>query len=209
MKKFIIAFALLALSAAPALADYPVKDGNGTIVTMGSKDIGSGVQAGKHALIDTTNVLVDPATKQNQQAAIDRLGDLSSPAAGSVNAQLATTIARLNTLITAIGALPQAGAAIQATSYLPQAITTARSGLFGTTASQLMPTNGNRHFIVVQVQSASASCYIRGGGSTATADQNSLLIAAGAYFEPSTHIGTGAISIICTGASTPVYAVEG
>jgi len=94
------------------------------------------------------------------------------------------------------------------TAVLPQITATSRSGLFGTTAAQLMPANPSRRFIQVQVQN-SATCYIS-GLSTATADQNSLLLPGGGQlFESSTHVTTGAISIICTAASTPVYAREG
>lgn len=93
-------------------------------------------------------------------------------------------------------------------SVLPQIVSTSRSGVFGTTAAQLMPANPTRRFIQVQVQN-SATCYIS-GLATATADQNSLLLPGGGQlFESSTHVTTGAISIICTAASTPVYAREG
>ncbi|WP_404713206.1 hypothetical protein [Sphingomonas sp. MMS24-J13] len=94
------------------------------------------------------------------------------------------------------------------TQFLPQLSTTDRGGTFGTSAAQLMPANASRHFVVVQVQSTTASCYIN-GTTTATADYHSLQIVAGAYYESATHVGTGAISIICTGASTSVYAREG
>ena len=97
---------------------------------------------------------------------------------------------------------------LQVTAVLPQITAISRSGLFGTTAAQLMPANPSRRFIQVQVQN-SATCYIS-GISAATADQNSLLLPGGGQlFESSTHVTTGAISIICTAASTPVYAREG
>lgn len=94
------------------------------------------------------------------------------------------------------------------TVVLPQVTATSRSGIFGTTATQLMPANPSRRFIQVQVQN-SATCYIS-GLSAATADQNSLLLPGGGQlFESSTHVTSGAISIICSAASTPVYAREG
>ena len=85
---------------------------------------------------------------------------------------------------------------------------TDRGAIVGTTAVQLMAANTARRGFSVQVQSATASCYISGQG-TATADYHSLLIAAGSYFEtPNTHTGTGAVSVICSAASTPVYSRE-
>ena len=51
------------------------------------------------------------------------------------------------------------------------------------------------------------------GGATATADFNSLLIPAGGLYESQPqHVGTGAISVICPGATStapvPFYARE-
>ena len=78
----------------------------------------------------------------------------------------------------------------------------------GTTALTLMPANLARRGFVVQNQSASATCYIS-GQATATVDYHSLLIAAGAYYETSpTHVGSGAVSIICTAANVPIYSRE-
>ncbi|WP_454278978.1 hypothetical protein [Sphingomonas sp. Marseille-Q8236] len=110
--------------------------------------------------------------------------------------------------------IDKTGTAIDATNplpvtvILPQVTAISRSGIFGTTATQLMPANPTRRFIQVQVQN-SATCYIS-GLSAATADQNSLLLPGGGQlFESSTHVTSGAISIICSAASTPVYAREG
>lgn len=85
---------------------------------------------------------------------------------------------------------------------------TDRGASVGTTAVTLMASNTSRRGFAVQVQSTTASCYIN-GQATATADYHSLQIAAGAlYVTESTHVGTGAISIICTGAATSVYSRE-
>lgn len=78
----------------------------------------------------------------------------------------------------------------------------------GTTATALMPANPARRGFAVQNQSAASDCYISGQAG-ATADYHSLKIPAGSYYEsPGTHVGTGAISIVCTAAATPVYARE-
>lgn len=82
-----------------------------------------------------------------------------------------------------------------------------RGASVGTTAVTLMPANAARRGYAVQVQSASASCYINGSG-TATADYNSLQIGPGGYFQPDHHVGTGAISIVCSAANVAVYARE-
>jgi len=112
------------------------------------------------------------------------------------------------TLVDKTGAAYDIANPVPVTAVLPQIVSTSRSGVFGTTAAQLMPANPTRRFIQVQVQN-SATCYIS-GLATATADQNSLLLPGGGQlFESSTHVTTGAISIICTAASTPVYAREG
>lgn len=83
-----------------------------------------------------------------------------------------------------------------------------RGAAVGMAAVTLLAANPARRGFALQVQSTSASCYIN-GATAATADFHSLLVAPGAYYEtPSTHVGTGAISIICTAAATPVYARE-
>lgn len=82
-----------------------------------------------------------------------------------------------------------------------------RGAAIGTTAVTLMPANANRRGFAVQVQSTSASCYLN-GQATATADLHSLQVGPGGYFETATNVGTGALSIVCTGAATPVFARE-
>ena len=83
-----------------------------------------------------------------------------------------------------------------------------RGGIFGITATQLLPANPARRGFSIQVQSASASCYIS-GQAAATADYHSLQIVGSSYYEtPGTHVGTSTVSIICTAPSTSVYARE-
>lgn len=83
-----------------------------------------------------------------------------------------------------------------------------RGAVVGTTAVTLMAANAARRGYAIQVQSASASCYIN-GLAMATAGYNSLQIGSNAYYQtPPTHVGTGAISIICTAVATPVFARE-
>ena len=102
---------------------------------------------------------------------------------------------------------------VSATNPLPvdtvtRSTATDRGGLFGTTAAQLMPANAARRGIHLQNQSTSASCWIS-GQATATADWHSLLIGPGVFYESApTHVGTGAISIICSAANVPFYARE-
>lgn len=107
------------------------------------------------------------------------------------------------TAVTVQGAT--AGVALPVNAVL-RVTTTNRSAVVGTTATNLMAANTSRQGFAIQVQ-GSGACYIN-GLATATADQNSLMIPAGGYFETTTHVGTGAVSIICTVASTPVWARE-
>lgn len=75
------------------------------------------------------------------------------------------------------------------------------------TAQQLMAANASRRGFAIQNQSTGA-CYINGQAS-ATQDYRSLLIPAGGFYDtPPTHVGTGAISIVCAVANAPVYARE-
>jgi|GEM_PF-4075297 len=75
------------------------------------------------------------------------------------------------------------------------------------TAQQLMAANSARRGFTVQNQS-SGDCYIN-GQSTATQDFHSLIISSGAYYEtPSTHVSTGAISIVCAVSAASIYARE-
>lgn len=98
-----------------------------------------------------------------------------------------------------------APASAQYTTHIAPA---SRSATVGTTAVTLMPANSLRSGFSVQNQSASATCYLSTIG-TATQDQNSLMLAAGAYYESTAGwVATGAVSVVCSGASTPVFARE-
>lgn len=107
------------------------------------------------------------------------------------------------------------GIAIDVSSTAPLPIDTvvksaavSRSMTANTTAATLMPLNASRRGFVVQNQSDTATIYIN-GTSTAVADQSSLKIGPGGYYETTSHhVGTAAISIISTEATTPVYARE-
>ncbi|MGU3286442.1 hypothetical protein [Methylobacterium mesophilicum] len=82
-----------------------------------------------------------------------------------------------------------------------KATSTSRSGTIaaGGTSQPLMPANTSRRGFVIQNQSP-GDLYIN-GLATATADQNSLKISSGDYYETQiNHVGTGALSII--GATT-------
>lgn len=123
-----------------------------------------------------------------------RLGDITTPAAGSVNARLEAMRALLAGTLTV-------DTVIRATPVN-------RGATVGTTAVTLAAANASRRGFAIQVQSTTASCYVS-TIATATADFNALLVAPGAYYEtPPTHTGTGAISVICTAAGTAVYARE-
>ncbi|MDF1506456.1 hypothetical protein PYV61_26110, partial [Roseisolibacter sp. H3M3-2] len=105
----------------------------------------------------------------------------------------------------ALAALALAGAPASAQNRM---LPVDRSALVGTTAATIMAPNGNRAGFSIQNQSASATCYLSTIG-TATADQNSLMLAAGSYYEtPPGWVTVGALSVICSGASTPVFARE-
>lgn len=85
---------------------------------------------------------------------------------------------------------------------------TDRGATVGTTALTLMAANTARRGMAVQVQSATANCWIN-GAAAATADFHSLKIPANTYYESApTHSVTGAISIVCDTAATAVYARE-
>jgi hypothetical protein len=85
---------------------------------------------------------------------------------------------------------------------------TNKSVVVGTSAQTLMAANTARRGFVIQNQSTTATVYVNGLGG-ATADHNSLMIGPGGYYESQLHhIGTGAISIIASAASTPVYSRE-
>lgn len=104
--------------------------------------------------------------------------------------------------------LPVSAAAPLPIDTIVRASSVDRGALVSTTAVTLMPANSLRRGYVIQNQSASASCYIN-GLTTASTDWHSLLIPPGGYYEtPSTHVGGGVVSVICTGASTPVFVRE-
>lgn len=112
------------------------------------------------------------------------------------------------TPVSAANPLPVSSAGGGTTDTVVKSASVDRGASVGTTAVTLMPANAARRGFQIQNQSASASCYIS-GLAAATADWHSLLIAPGAYYEtPPTHVGTGAISIVCTAAGTPVFARE-
>lgn len=126
------------------------------------------------------------------------------------NASLASIDAKLPAIgpKAASGSLSIAPATDASFDTVIRSTATDRGASVGTTSVQLMPANSARRGFSIQVQSASASCYIS-GLATATADFHSLQIAANAYYEtPGTHVATGAVNIICTAAATPVYARE-
>lgn len=106
-------------------------------------------------------------------------------------------------------------AALTATPSSPLAQTATSGGGTGATLSpayvpaafQFAAANASRRGFSIQNQS-SGSLWLTGTGM-ATADQNSLLLAAGDYFESSPHhSGTGALSIIGATAGQPFYARE-
>lgn len=83
-------------------------------------------------------------------------------------------------------------------------------GLVVTTAGsaqQMMAANTLRRGYVIQNQSSGA-CYVN-AIATATQDYHSLQISAGVYYEtPPTHVGTGAVSVICDTSSASIYVRE-
>jgi hypothetical protein len=116
----------------------------------------------------------------------------------------AATSAKQDSLLAAVGSPVQAGSTL---SNVVQATTTDRGQIVGGSAVQLMAANSARRGFSIQNQSTTASCYIN-GTAVATADYHSLLVGPGGFYEPDHHVGTGAISVICTAASTPVYSRE-
>lgn len=253
---YVAAIALMALAAAPIAAQTAPDFRPGAAVTQ------TNPQPVRLRCWDGVSQWVDcslsggggsgDASAANQATQITaanltntRLGDVTTPAAGSVNARLEAMRALLAGTLT-IG-LPSgaATAANQATgnaslgsidgklpaslgakasnaslSVAPatdavfvadtviRAAPANRGASVGTTAVTLAAANSSRRGFAVQNQSTTASCYVSTIG-TATADFNALWIGPGAFYEtPSTHTSTGAISVICTAAATPVYARE-
>ena len=131
--------------------------------------------------------------------------------------QLTNVVTKLNTLITNTGTPLQTGGSVGISGTLPAFGSTPtfditikgtavdRGGIFGTTAATIAASNTSRRGFSIQVQGTVGSCYIN-GSSTATLDYHSLQVSAGGYYQsPDAHVGTGAISIVCTNASTSVY----
>ena len=120
----------------------------------------------------------------------------------------AATSANQATANTSLAAIQSAVAATLHVDTVVAATATDRGAVIGTSATQLMAANSSRRGIAIQVQSATANCWINGTAG-ATSDYHSLKIPASTYYEtPPGHTGTGAVSIICDTASTSVYARE-
>ncbi len=101
------------------------------------------------------------------------------------------------------------GAASIPVDTVVRATAVSRSGTItaGGTAQQLMPANTSRRGFAIQNQST-GDLYVNSIG-TAAADQSSLKIAAGDYYETSTqHVGIGAVSIIGATTGQVFYARE-
>jgi len=123
-------------------------------------------------------------------------GSVPTGTAGSPNSNVVTVQGITGAASIKTDTVVQASAADRGLS-----VTTAGS------AQQLMAANSARRGFTVQNQS-SGDCYIN-GQTTATQDFHSLIIASGAYYEtPSTHVSTGAISIVCAVSSASIYARE-
>ena len=125
----------------------------------------------------------------------------------SETALLKGQIDRLQAIVTALGSPAQVGGKVDTVIVGTSAD---RGALVGTTSVTLMPANTSRRGFSIQVQSSSASCYMS-GLTTATADYHGLLIGGSqpTYYETKdSHVGQGAITLICTAANTPVYSRE-
>ncbi|WP_298690169.1 hypothetical protein [uncultured Sphingomonas sp.] len=190
----IAALAALSLaSVTPAMAaNLSIKDGAGTTQTMCTGVQSDSSQAYCFVYHNAAGAQEDLATKALQTSGNSSL------------ATLAGTVAAAGTAATT---------AQTVTTVLPQITATAGTAIsFGTSAATLFAANASRHFMTIQVQGApdttgTNGCYIN-GISGATADANSLFIARGGYFESGTHVGTGVVSIICTGTMA-VYSRQG
>ena len=165
--------------------------------------------------VDTTGAAINPATKEGQASQLtaqQATAANTSTVAGTVTAP-GTAATTAQGIQGSSGGLP-----VTTSNLLPQI--TATAGLVatvGTSAVTLFNANPNRHFIVVQVQSSAGDCFINGIGTASATDGSSLGIPrsptsssnVGGLYEPSTHIGTGAVSIVCTAAGTVVYSRQG
>ena len=117
----------------------------------------------------------------------------------------AATAAKQDTLLAALGTPVQTGGKVDTVIV---ATSTDKGASIGTSATTLIASNGSRRGYSIQNQSTTATCYVS-NIATATADFHSLQIGPGGFYESSSvNIGTGAVSIICSAASTPIYARE-
>ena len=209
--------AVLPSGYAPGTVIY-CDDGTGHVALCSFAGGGGGGSGDASAANQTTQITAANLTNT-------RIGDITSPATGSTNARLSVLDTRLQAVITALGTPLQAGGSVTLGGTLPafatvptvdtvvKATSTDRGAVVGTTAVQLMAANASRRGFSVQVQGApdtngATGCWIS-GQATATADYHSLYIGRGTYFETApSHVGTGAISVICSAASISVYARE-
>lgn len=223
--------ALLMVASVATAGSVSFKDSSGATVSIATLTL-NGLNYYLQGLIDTTGTQIDPATKQQQQAMLDRLGAIDGAAATTFDATPSTLLAqakqqsgKLATLAGTVGAAGAPtgnaqtvqgspnGTPINVSPLLPQLTATPGTAIsFGTSAATLFNANAARHFIALQVQGApdtagTNGCWIN-GSTTATADANSLFIPRGSYFESTTHVGVGAISIICS-ATFGVYSRQG
>jgi hypothetical protein len=152
------------------------------------------------------------ATATGVAAVVTALGGTLQVSGPLTQAQLTSAALATSALQTAgntsLTAIQTAVAGTLKVDTVVQATSVNRGATVGTTASNLMAANASRRGFSIQNQHASANIYISGVG-TATADYNCFMIPAGGYYEtPPHHAGTGAVSIISSAASTPVYSRE-
>lgn len=184
------------------MTDYVIRDGQSTPQqqTFGAFTL-NGVNFPKHALVDPTTgaaIGVSGAPMPITASA------LPLPAGAALDSSSQSMLAQLQALVAAAQS-----AAATAVDTVVKATSVSRSGTIATggTAQQLMAANANRRGFVLQNQS-SGDLYIN-GLATATADNNSLKIGAGGYYEtPVHHVGTGAISIIGATAGAAYFCRE-
>ena len=126
--------------------------------------------------------------------------DLSAPTASliALNKAQALKLEAVRAAVVGLGTPAQAGGKID--TVIASASVDRGASITGPTAVTLAPANAVRRGFSAQNQSTGA-CWLN-GVATAAADFHSLQIGAGAYFESSPHhVGTGAISAICPGAT--------
>ncbi|UAK23683.1 hypothetical protein [Sphingomonas nostoxanthinifaciens] len=178
--------AAVLVASAPALADIQVKDATGATIATCSTAVSS-TQVPCHQVKNAAGTTINPATSDKQPA----LGTAGAPSADVITVQGAP------------GGQPQPVDTVIRSTATDRGASVTTAG----TAQQLMAVNTARRGFNIQNQSSGA-CYISGTG-TATQDYHSLLIAAGSFYESKdSHVGTGAISIICAVASASVYSRE-